>query len=145
MLKGRFGGDSGRPFVEARLFLPRLGVQGDVSFIVDTGADGCVLMPADALRLGVDYDLLEGSVEATGVGGPAVFFKEPAILVFVEPGIGVHVYETYFQIAQLTSEVLSVPSLLGRTILDRMEMIYDPSKATLSFVVRSDDAFFPLE
>jgi hypothetical protein len=31
MITGRFGDTSGRPFVEGRLFLPRLGISGDVS------------------------------------------------------------------------------------------------------------------
>lgn len=39
MLRGRFGDTSGRPYLEGRLFLPRLKLQGDISFIVDTGAE----------------------------------------------------------------------------------------------------------
>ena len=38
MLHGRFGESSGRPYVWARVFIPRLGLVGNVSFIFDTGA-----------------------------------------------------------------------------------------------------------
>jgi hypothetical protein len=47
MLEGRIGILSGAPYIEARISFPRLGLQGLVSFLVDTGADGTVLMPAD--------------------------------------------------------------------------------------------------
>jgi hypothetical protein len=36
MIEGRFGDTSGRPYIEGRLSLPRLGVVGDISFIFDT-------------------------------------------------------------------------------------------------------------
>ena len=58
MLRGRFGESSGRPYVSARVFIPRLALAGNVSFIFDTGADSSVLMPADAATLAVDYGML---------------------------------------------------------------------------------------
>ena len=54
MLEGRIGNLSGAPYVEARISFPQLGFRGLVSFLVDTGADGTVLMPADTKRLGID-------------------------------------------------------------------------------------------
>ena len=48
MLQGRFGDTSGRPYMSARVIVPRLNVTGNVSFIFDTGADFTMLMPADA-------------------------------------------------------------------------------------------------
>ena len=41
MLEGRFGGNTGRPYVDGRLFvLGRQELSSDISFLVDTGADG---------------------------------------------------------------------------------------------------------
>ena len=59
MLHGRFGESSGRPYISARVFIPRLGLAGTVSFIFDTGADSSVLMPAEAhIVYGYDIELL---------------------------------------------------------------------------------------
>ena len=69
MITGRFEEATGRPFLEGRLILPRLNVQGEVSFLMDTGADSSVLMPGDAGRLSVPFDQLRGSRECEGVGG----------------------------------------------------------------------------
>jgi hypothetical protein len=46
-IAGRFGDTTGRPYLEGRLVLPRLGKRGDFSFLVDTGADYTYLMPGD--------------------------------------------------------------------------------------------------
>ena len=58
MFSGRYGNTSGRPYLEARVILPNLKIGGDVSFIVDTGADRTVLMPIDVKRMGIDYKKL---------------------------------------------------------------------------------------
>ena len=79
MITGRFGDTSGRPFIEARLYLPRLNLSGDVSFLLDTGADASILMPADARRLGVPFNQLEGDNECGGLGGTVHCFVERAL------------------------------------------------------------------
>ena len=84
MLRDRFGESSGRPYVPARVFLPRLGLAGNVSFIFDTGADSSVLMPADAATLGVDYGLLSNPFESFGIGGSAPTYIERARIAFVD-------------------------------------------------------------
>jgi hypothetical protein len=86
MLTGRFGAASGRPYIEGRIHFPRLKVHGDVSFLLDTGADHSVLMPSDAIRLNVPFDNLRGDMPATGVGGEMHFYQESALLVFSDPG-----------------------------------------------------------
>ena len=58
MLSGRFGGTTGRPYIEAFLSIPSMGINGAVSFLIDTGADSTVLMQADATRLQLDYSQL---------------------------------------------------------------------------------------
>lgn len=92
MLRGRFGNTSGRPYLEGRLILPRIDAQGDVSFLVDTGADKTVMMPADARRLGIDYRSLTGSQYTVGVSGLARTSIEPGAVVFDEGSRSLHVY-----------------------------------------------------
>ncbi|MDE2695872.1 MAG: hypothetical protein OXH97_05075 [Chloroflexota bacterium] len=68
MIDGRFGDTSGRPYVEGRVYFPRFDLEGDISFLVDTGADASLLNPGDVARIGVDVDLLEGRAESFGLG-----------------------------------------------------------------------------
>lgn len=139
MLRGRFGDTSGRPYLEGRLFLPRLKVQGDISFLVDTGADSTVLMPLDATKLGLDYSKLTGSVQTIGVGGLAQMFREPGAVMFLEGTRKLHLYMVDVDIASPTPDIADVPSLLGRNILDHWRMHYNPSTGSLTFKVNSAD------
>lgn len=139
MLRGRFGDTSGRPYLEGRLVLPRLQVQGDISFIVDTGADRTVLMPVDALRLGVDYTKLTGGKPTVGVGGIAKMFQESGAAVFLEGSRTLHLYFIEVRIASFTPEIADIPSLLGRDVLDRWRMHYNPATGSLTFKVNSAD------
>ncbi len=81
MLRGRFGDTTGRPYIEGRLILPTQGLNSDLSFLVDTGADSSMLMPADALRMGRDYGKLARKTESVGIGGRSPNFVEHATLV----------------------------------------------------------------
>ncbi len=144
MLRGRFGGTSGRPYLEARLILPRLSMRGNVSFLVDTGADASVLMPDDAHRLGVDHSRLTGRQEYAGIGGATQSFVEPALIVFSEPGRNLYVYSLDLAIMPATAEAQGLPTLLGRDILDRWRMVYYPAKRQLTFRVISADLTVPV-
>ena len=53
-----------------------------VSFLVDTGADGTVMMPIDTRKLGIDYGLLRDPRAPEGIGGTAPAFREQAVLSF---------------------------------------------------------------
>ena len=85
MLTGRFGGTTGRPYIEGRLFLPRLGIDGNISFLLDTGADSSILMPGDALRLKVPYDQLTGDSPAVGLGERFIVTKKMPLSLFPIP------------------------------------------------------------
>lgn len=139
MLQGRFGDTTGRPYIEGRLILTSRGLTSDVSFLVDTGADSSMLMPVDALRIGVDYGGLRRAVESVGIGGSARTFVEEATLVFSEPGRFLYVYLIELRIAPPSPDIMDLPSLLGRDVLDCWRMTYDPGKGQLAFRVRSAD------
>ena len=140
MLEGRFGGNTGRPYVDGRLFvLGRQELSSDISFLVDTGADGSMLMPADALRMEIEYDRLRHRTEAVGIGGTARTFVEEAVVVFSEPGRFLYAYYIQLRIAEPSHEIMDLPSLLGRDVLDRWRMTYDPQRGRLAFSVKSWD------
>src|SRR5436305_3620283 len=82
MLEGRFGNTSGAPYIEALVSFPRLRLRGLVSFLVDTGADGTVLMPTDSRKLGIDFRSLRNPTTSEGIGGAAQGFDENGVLSF---------------------------------------------------------------
>ena len=141
MLRGRFGNTSGRPFIAGRLVIPRLGLYSDISFLVDTGADGTVLLVDDALKMRVDYSKLKlGDHDSIGISGTTRHYVEPAIVTFEEAGRRLHVYEIDLRITPNNPKLRRVPSLLGRDVLDRWRMSYNPSKGRVNFQVISADA-----
>ena len=144
MLHGRFGESSGRPYVSARVFIPRLGLAGNVSFIFDTGADSSVLMPADALTIGVDYSLLSNPFQSFGIGGSAPTYVERARVAFADSNAHlIYGYDIELLIHLPTDNAMRVPSLLGRNIIDRWRVTYDKSVPELVAEVVSSDAEFP--
>ncbi len=66
MLRGRFGHANKRPYIQGRLFIPRLEIWSDVSFLVDTGADKTSLLPADGSREPVHSLLAQQQVFTSG-------------------------------------------------------------------------------
>jgi len=145
MLRGRFGDTTGRPYFEGRLGFPRLGVFGDISFLMDTGADCSVLMPMDAKRLGVDYGKLTATAEACGVGGISKHFIEQAVVAFTDPGICLHIYNVVFRIASPSPDIDATPSLLMRDIIDRWAVSYDKSDTGLTASIISSDIKIPVK
>ena len=118
-------------------------VVGEVTFLVDTGAASSVLMAGDVIDLGIDWNALPISPHTyIGAGGIARSRVASAFVIFEEIGVGTHVYwvpelsvfepDEEFQRAQ-------VPSLLGRDILNRWEMLYNPSEDRLELRVKSAD------
>ena len=140
MLRGRFGNTSGQPYIPARVYIPRLGLLGNISFLLDTGAESTVLMPADAQTLGVDYDVLGNPAASVGIGGTVDVFQEPARLAFAENGGFMYGYEVNLLIYPgPDSESMTFPSLLGRNVIDRWRVIYDRSTSELAARVVSFD------
>lgn len=144
MFHGRFGDTSGRPYLEAQVILPRLKVNSGVSFIVDTGADRTVLMPLDAIRMGIDFRKLRRAGNLFGIGGSCKSFSEPAIIMFSENRGRLFLYEITIGIVEKKREVMRTRSLLGRDILDRLRMDYNASKQSITFKVISADAIIRL-
>ena len=70
MIAGYFDSE-GTPWLDGRVIIERLGVDGPVRFLVDTGADSGALHSADGKVLGCRFDLLdEDKVQSVGgIGG----------------------------------------------------------------------------
>lgn len=139
MIAGKFDG-LGRPLVECRIVIERLRINSPVSFLLDTGAVSTCLHSRDATKIGMPFSRLGNSVRYRGVGGGAAYFREQAFLYFEDQRIGrYYIYEMPLHIAEPHPNVENLPSLLGRDVINRWHMQYDPSNAHLQFVVRQAD------
>ena len=92
--------------------LPRLGKNGNVSFIFDTGADTSLLMPLDGQRMGIDYGRFQKEGTSLGIGGTSENYIESAYLAFVGDealyGYEIELRVTYDKSAlELLAEVIS--------------------------------------
>ena len=138
MILGRFGNTTGRPYVNGRLLLPRLNLSSNLSFLVDTGADVSTLMPADGLTMGINYQALIDPRIVGGLGGTSNCFAEDALIAFHEPNRNlIQTYEVTIVIPEVQPSIMKMPSIVGRDILDRWRLNYDPSRGSLIFTVRS--------
>lgn len=145
MLRGRFGDTSGRPYLEGRLYIPRLSLWSDISFLVDTGADSTVLMPADGARMGIDYgNLTKSTIPAVGIGGQSFNYTEDAWVVFSDTDHALYCYYLDLDILNPIPELMDAPSLLGRVVLNRWVMHYSPTDGVLTFDVVTADRTIPL-
>ena len=136
MIRGSF--DRGRPVVECRLVIPRLSVNHRLLLLVDTGASASCLHPADAIRAGIPFDELGNRVGYLGIGGSSAYFRESANLLFEDDSY-LQIYRLDLLIAAPTENNRDLPSLLGRDVLNRWRMDYDPADRRLECTVRSAD------
>ena len=134
MIVGAFD-TRGRSYVRCLVSIPRLGVVGDVTFRVDTGADITCLHPGDGRTLGIPFERLENPVGGRGVGGISQYFLEEASLVFDNDGEQ-EVRPAPLLIAKPDGANEGLPSLLGLNVINHWYMEYDPVNGRLEFTVR---------
>ena len=136
MIRGSF--DRGRPVVECRLVIPRLRVNHRLMLLVDTGASATCLHPADAIRAGIPFERLGNRIGYLGIGGSSAYFREAANLLF-EDETYLRIYRLDLLVAAPTESNRDLPSLLGRDVLNRWSVDYDPTNGKLDCTVRSAD------
>ena len=131
MITGFFS-DIGRPYIYGTVTLPRFDVSTNVYFLLDTGSDSSCLHLVDALNLAAPESGLHNSSPVGGVGGTAVYYREPAIITF-EYGSG-GIDEVSYNIdldLSYSDETIGLPSLLGRDILDDWHIEYSRKRNLL--------------
>lgn len=144
-ITGWFRGTRGRevPVVRARILVPEQEVEGDITFLLDTGADVSLIMPKDAHRLGISHEALEptgGLVR--GVGGSSRLYRAEASLMFLDRDNS-YVYQTELAIVEPSEHAEALPSLLGRDILNRWLLRYEAPRNVLEAEVDTADLVIP--
>jgi hypothetical protein len=81
---------------------------------------------------------LGNRTEYRGIGGRSRYYREPALLGFDDQAHTRH-YVIELLVAEPTSEGEGLPSLLGRDIVNRWYMQYDPGTSRLDCTVRHAD------
>ena len=137
MILGGFD-DDGWPYINGFLVLPRLGIYGNVQFLLDTGAESTCIHPADSLKLDIPFGRLLSPSMSYGVGGSSLYHKEPAVLSFLDDVV-MQSYRIHLYIADPTTTNAVFPSLLCRDVLNRWRIDYDPANLSLECIVRSAD------
>ena len=131
MLRGRWGGSTGRPYFEAILYIPSQDISAELSFLLDTGADTSYLMPGDAKEIGLDRSILSDGYFAKGIGGEMKSYRLPALLVF-EDDENVYVYEVDLGVAAEADGLIDTPSLLGRDVINQWDLRYNRSASVIA-------------
>lgn len=127
MIRGMLLGPPGRlrPFITARLAIPSQRVNGDVDFLIDTGADSTILAPRDALHLGLNLSLLPQGPQSTGVGGIMTTVSAQATITLDQ-----HSFTTELRILAPGSQrqqaaLARIPSLFGRDLLAHLALFFE--------------------
>ena len=136
MIDGYFDPD-GRPYLQARLIIPRLEIDDLVDFLVDTGADVTTLHSADAQRVGCRFDRLENRYDVAGIGGLQDYYQETASVILPGAGQLYRVSGLEIDVAKPDAAPRSIthylPSLIGNDLLDHLRMDYRRRARTLVF------------
>ena len=101
-------------------------------------------MPLDAKRLKVDCTKLTVTDDSIGVGGKSIDFVTPAVLIIPDDQTTAHAYQLNLRIPQDKPDLQTVPSLLGRDVINRWRMIYHPSNNELTAQIISSDRQYPI-
>jgi hypothetical protein len=134
-LSGWFDPITGRPLVQAFLVSQSARDMGAITFLVDTGADRGILMPMDWRRLDLNPAAVSATVGIGGIGGMANFRLEPLRIRFRADSGQDYAYLTEIALAPAEPAYSRIRSLLGRDILDRWRMVYDPMNQRLEFEI----------
>lgn len=143
VIKGVFIDGCG--FIEARLVSKSLSIDKKVTFLVDTGASRTTLLDKDALRLRLRYDkLFKSKSSLIGIGGTiSCFIITDSTLIFrsskgdinVTLPVSVAKHPLEHMDAHLKTQILRLPSLLGRDVINRYKLNFDFPKSSINLIL----------
>ena len=129
------------PAVQAFCYIPRINHSEWVDFMVDTGASETCLNGIYALDLQSQMRT-NTLINSCGIGGDCDYFHERAAIIFSDDRgellsrviwIGIqHITSQHLQ----DSNIMHVPCLLGRDILNRCQFDYNPTQSNIALIFR---------
>lgn len=132
------------PYIKARLIIPKTLAdirEGDVFFLIDTGAVKTALSFIDVIRLNLVDMLREAEVvEIEGVGGltKVLTLKRPILLRFEDESYDFNRRSIHIEpLEELWVLPESTTSVLGRDILNRFEITYKVNEGEI--MMKRDD------
>lgn len=132
------------PTVRAWVAIPNLGTFGDVLFLVDTGATRTILHPIDLSRTDTPAPPYANAPVHTagGIGGSVDYAEVRAHVYFLDTGIFRRSLREFTVGLSLPAtqadynKTASLPSLLGRDILDQCRCTFDYKRNRVSLSPR---------
>ena len=125
------------PFITVYVSITRLGVQGFVEFLVDSGANGVYLHQGDVQNLAIPSGSLRQNTleESFGLAGREWYYSETGLLSFGEDFHIRHQLKVF--IARHDSNTPErAPSLLGRDFLNLCDVRLDHATNTVNLTPR---------
>lgn len=143
MLSGRYTSSLLRPMISAHVTIPTIKASGFIEFLIDTGADSTTITQADGKRLRINYTKLTTEDHGIGYAGSTSDFICDGTVTFSEIGVMEYEYDVELRITKpdpvVSLELLMIPSLLGRDILNQWHLSFDPSARLITANVLSCD------
>ena len=131
-VRGYFTDGVRRPYVNAEVVLPRLGVVGEIALLVDTGSDSTIIHWRDRLRLRTSKGQLlaadtvfQDGTEASGIAGSHVQYGSENAVLFFDTEEGRQLLVPVRLDIELAPGTQEVPSLLGRDVLSEARMDFN--------------------
>lgn len=118
-------------YVVAVLESKLLSLRETVEFLVDTGASRTTICDKDAIKLGIDFSMLEKLSEGMlGIGGVVnTYVLKDIKLVFRREDGRSHAesFERIYVLKHtiLNEKIMRLPSILGRDMLNKYLLVYD--------------------
>lgn len=141
IIRGEWG-DDGAPYVATTVYSRAMERPRRVLFLVDSGANNTTILDRDAVAMDVQYDqLVKRDRGATGVGGTVDAYQMRDVILYFESNEGLHmvkmswvnVLRHQYRTPTDARAFLQLPSLLGRDLLNRHEVILNRKKGLVLF------------
>ncbi len=129
-IRGFFRKEDNAAYVIATLLSKELNIHSPVRFLIDTGASRTIISDMDAIKLGIDHSLLRRFKAGTaGIGGvvDSYFIQNVKLIFKTQEGAHVEKMEEIFVLKHKIRDerIKRIPSLLGRDILNRYQLLLD--------------------
>ena len=127
--------DPPAPYLRVQVRFPTPGIEGELDFLVDSGADTTALLPDDMEKLGILYRSIAGKQKtASGIGGAAKCKSLFALLAIDDDAVlgGKRQFEMDIDLFARRRGLDRLPSLLGRDVLNQFVCTFDAARGRVT-------------